>query len=142
MCWLKSDGKSCTAYKVFKWNFYIGSVKKKIYRFKKKKKKKVIFSTNMASLFCHLSANQKSNPSSLHVKRDLFVVCGYNRSPVLKVNYQKDVTLTTNSAIFSLFCTKKLFSLDYRVRAQFHVFQFYILRIKVKRMHVIFPHSQ
>ena len=52
------------------------------------------------------------------------------------------MTNTTNSAIFSLFCTKKLFSLDYSQRAQFHVFQFYILRIKVKRMHVIFPHSQ
>ena len=96
MCLLKSDGKSCTAYKVFKYIFYIGSAKKK----------RVIFSTNMASLFCHLFANQKSNPSSLHVKRDLFVVCGYNRSPVLKVNYQKNVTHTTNSDIFSLFCTK------------------------------------
>ena len=73
---------------------------------KKRKKKRVIFSINMASLFCHLFANQKSNSSSLHMKRDLFVVCGYNKSPVLKVNYQKNVTHTTNSAIFSLFCTK------------------------------------
>ena len=29
MCLLKSDGKSCTAYKVFKYNFYIASAKKK-----------------------------------------------------------------------------------------------------------------
>ena len=70
------------------------------------KRKRVIFSTNMASLFCHLFANQKFNSSSLHMKRDLFVVCRYNKSPVLKVNYQKNVTHTTNSAIFSLFCTK------------------------------------
>ena len=54
MCLLKSDGKSCAAYKVFKYNFYIGSAKKK----------RVIFSTNMAPLFCHLFANQKSNSSS------------------------------------------------------------------------------
>ena len=96
MCLLKSDGKSCTAYKVFKYIFYIGSAKKK----------RVIFSTNMASLFCHLFAKEKSNSSSQHVKRDHFVVCGYNKSPVLKVNYQKNVTHTRNSAIFSLFCTK------------------------------------
>ena len=30
MCLLKSDGKSCAAYKVFKYIFYIGSAKKKI----------------------------------------------------------------------------------------------------------------
>ena len=30
MCSLKSDGKSRTAYKVFKYNFYIGSAKKNI----------------------------------------------------------------------------------------------------------------
>ena len=29
MCLLKSDDKSCTAYKVFKYNFYIGFAKKK-----------------------------------------------------------------------------------------------------------------
>lgn len=138
MCLLKSGGKSCTAYKVFKYNFYIGSAKKK----KKRKKKRVIFSTNMASLFCHLFANQESSSSSLHMKRDLFVVCRYNKSPVLKVNYQKNVTHTTNSAIFSLFCTKQHFSLSYSVRAQFHVFLSVLLRIKLKRMHVIFPHSQ
>ena len=102
---LKSDGKSWAAYKVFKYNFYIGSVKKKIIVFKEKKKRDIL-STNMASFFCHLFANQKFNSSSLHMKRDLFVVCRYNKSPVLKVNYQKNVTHTTNSAIFSLFCTK------------------------------------
>ena len=30
MCLLKSDGKSCAAYKVLKYNFYIGSAKEKI----------------------------------------------------------------------------------------------------------------
>ena len=70
---LKSDGKSWAAYKVFKYNFYIGSVKKKIIVFKEKKKRDIL-STNMASLFCHLFANQKSNPSCLHMKRDLFIV--------------------------------------------------------------------
>ena len=70
---LKSDGKSWAAYKVFKYNFYIGSVKKKIIVFKEKKKRDIL-STNMASFFCHLFANQKSNPSCLHMKRDLFIV--------------------------------------------------------------------
>ena len=37
MCLLKSDGKSCTAYKVFKYNFYIGSVKKNIDFYEKEK---------------------------------------------------------------------------------------------------------
>ena len=36
---LKSDGKSWAAYKVFKYNFYIGSAKKKIIAFKQKKEK-------------------------------------------------------------------------------------------------------
>ena len=36
---LKSDGKSWAAYKVFKYNFYIGSAKKKIIVFKQKKEK-------------------------------------------------------------------------------------------------------
>ena len=75
-------------YKVLKYNFYIGSAKKKNIDLKKKNKR-IIFPTNIASLFCHQFANQKSNPSSLYLKRDLFVVCGYNKSPVLKVNYQK-----------------------------------------------------
>ena len=35
MCLLKSDGKSCASYKVLKYNFYIGSAKKK----EKKKEK-------------------------------------------------------------------------------------------------------
>ena len=35
MCLLKSDGKSCTAYKVFKYNFYIGSAKKRFLRKRK-----------------------------------------------------------------------------------------------------------
>ena len=70
---LKSDGKSWAAYKVFKYNFYIGSVKKKNHCFQRKKEKDIL-STNMASLFCHLFANQKSNPSCLHMKRDLFIV--------------------------------------------------------------------
>ena len=30
MCLLKSDGKSCAAYKVLKYNVYIGSAKEKI----------------------------------------------------------------------------------------------------------------
>ena len=38
MCLLKSDGKSCAAYKVFKYIFYIGSAKKKIIDLKKKRK--------------------------------------------------------------------------------------------------------
>ena len=83
MCLLKSDGKSCAAYKVLKYNVYIGSAKEKNYP------ERIIFPNNIASLFCHQFANQKSNPCSLHLKRDLFVVCGYNKSPVLKVNYQK-----------------------------------------------------
>ena len=36
---LKSDGKSWAAYKVFKYNFYVGSAKKKIIVFKQKKEK-------------------------------------------------------------------------------------------------------
>ena len=35
---LKSDGKSWAAYKVFKYNFYIGSAKKKSLFLKKKRK--------------------------------------------------------------------------------------------------------
>ena len=65
-------------------------LRKKKYRFKEKNyPERIIFPTNIASLFCHQFANQKSNACSLHLKRDLFVVCGYNKSPVLKVNYQK-----------------------------------------------------
>ena len=71
---LKSDGKSWASYKVFKYNFYIGSAKKKKSLFLNKKKKRGILSTNMASFFCHLFANEKFNPSCLHMKRDLFIV--------------------------------------------------------------------
>ena len=38
MCLLKSDDKSCTAYKVFKYNFYIGFAKKKKIDLKEKEK--------------------------------------------------------------------------------------------------------
>ena len=86
MCLLKSDGKSCAAYKVFKYIFYIGSAKKKI-DLKEKEKGHLLHQHGL--VICHLFANQKSISSSLHMKRDPFVVCGYNKSPVLKVNYQK-----------------------------------------------------
>ena len=38
MCSLKSDDKSWATYKVFNYNFYIGSAKKKIINLRKKEK--------------------------------------------------------------------------------------------------------
>ena len=92
---LKSDGKSWAAYKVFKYNFYTGSAKKKSL-FLKKKRKGTSYPPIWPRYF--VTCLQTRNP--------IFLLCGYNKSPVVKVNYQKNVTHTTNSAIFSLFCTK------------------------------------
>ena len=70
---LKSDGKSWPLTKSLNIIFTLVLRKKKSL-FLNKKKKRGILSTNMASLFCHLFANEKSNPSCLHMKRDLFIV--------------------------------------------------------------------
>ena len=102
---LKSDGKSWASYKVFKYNFYIGSAKKKKSLFLNKKKKRGILSTNMVSFFV-TCLQTRNSIQAVYIWNEIFLLCGYNNSPVLKVNYQKNVTHTTNSAIFSLFCTK------------------------------------
>ena len=101
---LKSDGKSWAAYKVFKYNFYIGSVKKKSL-FSKKKRKGTSYPPIWPRYF--VTCLQTRNPiQAVYIWNEVFLLGGYNKSPVLKVNYQKNVTHTTNSAIFSLFCTK------------------------------------